>query len=127
MSDKNMADVADKALDKVSEMAAAAAKLAPQAWEIMVRQQVIEGVTYSIVCVFWTILAAVFLGWAQRVVRAGMDADTFPPNGKNVTAVFGGCIALALIIGCLISLPGFVLQASNPEYYAIQELLRAAR
>lgn len=116
-----------KTEDALEKLVNAVEKVAPKTWEIMVRQQVVEGVTYSIVCLFWAIPSALFLVWAARVIRAGIAADSFPPEGKNVVAIFGGIVALAAFVVAALNLPGFIMQASSPEYYAIQALLQVAK
>jgi len=122
-TEKTAADVADKALDQVSgaigAMAEAFKKIAPHAWEVMVRQQVVEGVTGALTCV---VVMAVFGKLTLFFVRKLKEN----PN-DDVPLGMGAVLAFCLAMAALVTLPGFALQVINPEYYAIKDLISVSR
>lgn len=129
MTDKTIADVLDKSIDKLSggaaELAKAAKQVAPHAWEVAVRQQVIEG---GIQFAFHAALGAVFVyclvltrrRWGGLVDGAG-QAD-FPPAPYILAAIllWGAGLSLSCAFDAL---PRVI----NPQYYAAKAILEAVK
>ncbi len=128
MADKNMADVADKALDKatgaIGEMAEAVKKIAPQAWEIMVRQQIVEGVVYGVACTIAVVVSGIVAYRLWGRVNNGKEVYEDP---MGPLPLIGLLCALATCIGFACQVPGYVMQAASPEYHAIKMLIEVAK
>lgn len=105
-------------------MADAIKKVAPHAWEICVKQQVTEGITYGVSCAVVTVLLLLvsrraFL-WMKEQTKDGGDimdhaAGPLPGLLMVVSLMAAFCFAS--------NIPDYVLQVLNPEYYAIKTLL----
>lgn len=138
---KTVADVMDKAVDKISgvvgTMAKAIENIAPDVWRIMLKQQyakAIGGVIPSLgfVIVVWT-LSRSFKKWRQRLIdgaNTSKDADQYMRNINDEYVWACGFYYGSLIITAFSSLNlVYALRDSiqmliNPEFYAIQDLLR---
>lgn len=128
---KTLADVADHAIDKLSggaaEIARAVKQVAPHAWEVAVRRQVICGFTdlalqlMAVACVLWL----VSLSRKTLAARGGRLWDT---ENDCPTAAIWPCLAsaiAALIVGIWVAdtLPRPINRILAPEYYAAVDLL----
>lgn len=125
MTDKTFAEVADHAIDKLSGGAAKALKqVAPHAWEVAVRQQVIEGA--------WTLglSMALALGMATTII---WSLIAIKRNWSKIQEAGAEPVLMLLV---LLLLPLFAaldsardgaLQMSNPEYYAAKSILEAVK
>lgn len=123
--DKTMADVADKAVDKITAgveaVAKAVEKVAPHVWEVLVRQAFAEGVV-SLVTAAVTILVvsiAARLAWKRR---KSLDDDLWSP-----LLIPGGMIAAFGIVFAIMELRDGLLHVLTPEYYAATQLIEAAK
>lgn len=139
---KTIADVLDKSIDKLSggaaEVAKAVKQVAPHAWEVAVRQQVVEGWA----CLVPQALAALVLlvayglllrhagAWhasalAKGIRRFGKDVG----DASDFWFPFVGLSVIAMMVLLLIC--GFgsrsVMQIANPEYYAAKAILEAVK
>ncbi len=122
MSEKQ--DASEKLLEQaagaIGEASDAVKKLAPHAWEIMVRQQVVEGVVYGIGC---SVMAIVCLVAAyrlfKRVAKEGVMEDSMGPFPMLAASI---ATLGFFVFACQI--PQGVMQAANPEYYAIKMLVK---
>jgi hypothetical protein len=148
MSDKNMADVADKAVDKlaggIEAVAKAVEKVAPHVWEILVRQARVAGVTELATLAFSFCIFAILVVLARRLanqtverrvrgemekMRRGFMDST---NDDCPTAAFPfllAALALApfLVVRVFWYMPESIQKIATPEYFAAQELIRAAK
>ncbi len=94
-------------------------------WEVLVRQQVVEGWAAIIAptCLFWVgAIFALYTLWHYR--GEDEDAERHPdscPGGWSAMAALV-CFAFAVFGIFVIGITG-VLQLINPEFYALKELL----
>ena len=121
-TEKNMAQVADKALDMVTKLTAqldeTLKKIAPDVWDIMVRQQYAKAIGEPVVA-----FALVFIAMLMKKYLGSLKVDGDANIARNVGVG-------ASIIGAIISGIVFVYYFSdsimiliNPRYYAIKDLL----
>lgn len=135
---KSMADVMDKAIDKVSDVVGAMAKaisnIAPEVWRIMVRQQYAKGIAFLIVPFLLTlVLVAGFFASKARYDHV-ISLIGNPNNPERADSDEAGFfwflkIAFTVFIGLsFVWLANRITDAAlfliNPEFYAIQDLLR---
>lgn len=151
--EKSMADVADKTVEHIASgikgLADAVQKVAPHAWSVAVRQQVVEAWTGLALCalglvVSVTIAVVVAKNYARWVHKArendhAEDRIRYPSitplemtGFEDATAAQAPCFialgaAFILFVPCLISAADHVNQLCNPEYYAAKTLLGAVR
>lgn len=136
MTDKNMADVADRAVDKLSAIADAIGRIAPGTWESAVNSERAEGIT-------WIVLIA--LGWAAfvpcliRFVAEWRKQERYGnrERGEQVEegsvvvmgtyGVLGAVIGLFAFIVTCSELPDAVSRVVGPEYWAAHSILRAVQ
>lgn len=130
MTDKTIADVLDKSIDRLSggasEIAKAAKQVAPHAWEVAVRQQVIEGTVYFVLLGLAIVASVSLLIYAAR--NGGwenMSESDAKPSGLALIA--GGFIGTISGIALLCGLSGNVGRIVNPEYAAAEALLEAVK
>lgn len=125
---KNMADVADRALTMVEGVTARLSDtlkgIAPEVWRIMLKQQYAKAIAWPVgnlafiaLCLLWGVVMSYF--W-----KSGTKPDT-PDDGrfwftKLIPLVFGTVGGMFLAY----NLSWTVLLLINPEYYAIQDLLK---
>lgn len=134
MSEKSAADVADKALDQVSgaigAMADAAKKVAPHAWEVLVRQQVLDGWVTVGAWALCLVLGVAYTRWASKdwSEKSPKDYLPFGLSGRAFfRAVTSAVVWLCLFVGLMANVTDAVKQIANPEYYAIKDLLLVAK
>jgi hypothetical protein len=133
MTDKTIADVLDKSIDKLSGGAAEVAKtiksMAPHAWEVAVRQQVVEGVTSLVVMAAAIACALLF----YRLLGAKMnerDKPIYQVAYLSDLAMALRIVFVALLVGVLVSIGCAIHGAkrlANPEYYAAMAILGAVK
>lgn len=124
MIDKNMADVAEKAVDKLSAVVDSVSRLAPDVWAAAVRSERIEGVTNTLLLVAsyvaGTIITRKFYAWA----KAARD----PTEPEVVLPAMGLAVIWAVVVGLTLSNLGTELsRAFSPEYHAAAYFLRAVQ
>lgn len=134
MSDKNMADVADKVVDKVEALVQAMAKVAPEVWETMVRAERIAGVTRVVT---WVLLLGVaYVAYRVTKWRVEQWKGLYGDEAESALlydagAFFGAAIGVSLIVACVVTLfvsgGSVAQQILVPEYAAGMRLLEAAR
>jgi hypothetical protein len=146
---KNMADVMDKAIDKVSDVVGLVAesmrKIAPEIWTIMIKQQYAKAVGDLVVPVALTMLIYALVVRRMKKIcdnekgkgkkkEGSPDEDDDPGFTQNGDLTDYGTAFLFYIASWV----GFSLSALwlanrladtskyliNPDYYAIQDLLR---
>lgn len=135
---KNIADVMDKAIDKVSDvvgaMAQAIKNIAPDVWRIMITQQYAKAVADLVVPVVTVLIfIGAFIASRARynyVVVARADPDNKEEIDSDEVGLmeflkFASVVAIALACFWLANrISSTALLLINPEYYAIQDLLR---
>ncbi len=124
--DKTFADVADKALDKLSggleAIAAGVQKVAPQVWEVFVRQVMAEGAVTLAAC----ITAILFTVWLfKKCWKLSEDVDDYA-DFRTIIRFF--LVISVGIIGlvCFINSQNAALMLINPRYYAAERLIKIA-
>jgi hypothetical protein len=126
--DKNFADVADKAVDKLSSgveaVARAVEKVAPHVWETAVRQSVAEGGTSLVLGLALLVFTwrATKWAWPAKSTRENYE---LPPR-EMVCIVVGGIALLLGGIGVCEVRDG-ALRLANPQYYAAMRIIEAAK
>jgi hypothetical protein len=142
---KTVADVMDKAVDKISDVVGAMAQainnVAPDVWRIMLKQQYAKAISEVVVpTVFGIILVVAWLclrALRVRIKKADPDVTFCKKNeeGKSTDdpTLYGGAAIIMWIIGVIFGfdalwfgnrLADSSLLLINPEFYAIQDLLR---
>lgn len=133
---KTIADVLDKSIDKLSggaaEIAKAVKQVAPHAWEVAVRQQLVEAYVGMGVFVAGCALLLVLIRVTRRIARSedsgGRVRGYFGDSEPSAAAPFtlsAGLLAIVLMIRAFWCVPDDVMQALNPEYYAAWEFINA--
>lgn len=134
MTDKTIADVLDKSIDKLSggaaEIAKAAKAAAPHAWEVAVRRQVIVGITDLLL----QLCAVALIVWMVRISRRVLAARDWKlgdlDDGPN--AAFWACTVTA-ILGIVVATwiigeePRPINRLLAPEYYTAVDLIDELR
>lgn len=132
-----MAEVADKALNMVGNavgtIAGIVQKVAPEVWEIMVRQQYAKAIAGIIVpggmiLLLWMMTLTVKRFWPHN---KDQDYFTDPDYGqltdRGVRAVWTTLVptVLTMLLGIwfFVRLQDSVLYLINPKYYAVKDLL----
>ena len=107
-------------------------------WPWIVKQQVIEGASVLIALVICAALSVLsynkFAKYAfmDTVRKNDEDWDTHRNRKSKAEAfsivwmVFGGCVAFGLVVALLSSFTG-IQQLINPEYFALMDLISAAK
>lgn len=125
MSDKNLVDVADKAVDHIADgvqkIAAAVEKLAPGAWEMAVRQQRAEGLVDLVLgCAMLAATTAIFALVWRAIAKMEDDADRV--GMRTLASVVASLAAMLWLFQ--LAKPG-LLTWQNPEFYAAKTLVEA--
>jgi hypothetical protein len=116
----------DKAFEKVTEyIDAMAAKLgvaAEHVYGILVKQQIAEGITYVIVM---PLILAVLAFVLTKLIKSLKSYEGYDPEGYIAGIAISGLALLIVFVVAIFVVPEAILKISNPEYYAIRELLDA--
>jgi len=131
---KNMADVADKAVDMASKMVAQTAeqlqKVAPDVWRIMIKQQYAKAISDVIVPVFLFLLTICYFKIAKKywkleeASKVAGDSEFSEKDMCFVLVHFLPFIAGFVTAGWMaVRISYSVLYLINPEYYAIRDML----
>lgn len=135
---KSIADVMDKAIDKVSDvvgaMAQAIKNIAPDVWRIMITQQYAKAVASLVVPLLLVAvcIGAFFASRARHMYCIVANADKANPENINsdeigffwavrVVSALGICMSCIWLANRISESALFLI---NPEFYAIQDLLR---
>lgn len=130
---KTMADVADKAVtmagQAIASIAANVQKVAPEVWRIMLLQQVVKGVKGIIIPVGILILLQVYIFFVNRYWWKAPEAPKTEPDDTHtwriiITRVVPIMFSFGFAIWCFVALADAAGYLINPEFYAIQDLLR---
>lgn len=148
MPDKTIADVLDKSIDKLSggaaEIAKAVKQVAPHAWEVAVRQQVVEG---ALGLATGLAIAALGAYAAVRIWRAapalkrekqllekrrwsfnsGKEPEDIDVDLEMFPIWLALCVALLVALLGSIRVSAYAPMVVNPEYYAAQAILEAVK
>lgn len=129
MTDKTIADVLEKSIDKLSggaaELAKAAKQVAPHAWEVAVRQQVIQGVSLAVV--WFGLLASIYalVRWGIYLKR---DNGSQTEDDLGIGAfIIAGMIAFLAALAAICGSADVIGMIFNPEYYAARAILGAVK
>ena len=123
---KTIADVADKALDLVSnavaQISATIQNVAPEIWRIMIRQQYANAVGYVM---FPLGLLAVFYVFRDQLAKRWQPTTD---DGRGVKTAFVETIPIIIMVLSGIGFAWGLTRALqifiNPEYYAVRDLIR---
>lgn len=134
-SEVDWAVIANKALDMGTDVAKTMAdkvkEVAPEAWEILIRQAYVDAIEAPLVCLF---LSLIFAGtyyvlkkyWCGPFEKRGC----YKSDEEIANLVFAKWIPALGIISCGITfaivLPILIKVIINPKYYAIQKLFELA-
>jgi hypothetical protein len=125
--DKNFADVADKAVDKLAggadAVAKAIAKVAPHAWEAAVRGALAEGISNLVVGSVVLGLTLYAIHRATKYIRTHKDDFdiVFP------LMMFGGIALVAGLMFGIHNVQDGIQKVVAPEYHAALKILEAAK
>lgn len=133
MSDK-LSDAAAKAVngltDGVTSLVAAFKQLAPHAWEVLVRQQVVEGTINLLVYVLGFIALFSFIRLSTKVAHSlGDDGEKRGYFGRSDPSAALPFVLASFVLGCILmwftffKVPTYLGQVVNPEFYAAQFLI----
>jgi hypothetical protein len=126
MSDKNIADVADRLVNDVERVIAALQKHAPEFWAMSVRGYRIEAVG--------NLLIAAVLGVAVYLCARHVSAYFAKKEATDaedimavVAGIAGGILAVVLLIATLANGSETVNKLINPEWYAAWDVIKAVK
>jgi hypothetical protein len=124
MTDKNMADVADKAVSELGRLADAFQKVAPGLWRSMVDYEF----TYAIVsigaCLLFTMASAAVVLAAYRMYQKAKDGDETACATIGVLALI--VFATSLFVTA-VNLPSNIATIRAPEAEAAHVILSSMR
>lgn len=138
MTDKTIADVADHAIDKLSggaaELARAAKSVAPHAWDVVVRQQVIEGTVRLLTLAVGAVAIVVLIKTCRAIAHSkdaqGNERGYLGEHDPSPAVPFWlGAVALSIFLAIRVFfyLPEDIARIANPEYTAAQSLIGAVK
>ncbi len=121
----NTTQTIDYTLDKLEPVFAKLESLGIHAWEVAVRQQVIEGASALLLLV--PVLAASAVVLVKTLHSASVDESEHPwgeygPNSRFWVALCGGIIFMAALVAVVASGTGWLGHILNPEWYAMEAL-----
>lgn len=137
---KSMGDVADRALTMVDnvtgKIAESLQKIAPQVWRIMIKQQIMKAVTEPLGPLGWIVGMLVLSHFGLKVWKSqdGQESEedgTMTDVGWEnfwrmmVLKALPTCVCVLATLFFFGALKYSILHAGNPEYYAIQDLLKS--
>ena len=131
---KTVADVADRALSMVENVTAqlsnTLAKIAPEVWRIMIRQQYAKAAMATIVPFGLIFAILIVVAYIRKYWQPEKREDgSYEDDGEK----WGYIWVVRIVPGILLLLDGLwlfnrmsdaIAYLINPEYYAIQDLLR---
>jgi hypothetical protein len=128
-SGKNMADVADKALDfsvkYIGQAAAIVEKAAPHVWAVMIRQQYAKALGEVTVPFLWIAMVIIATAVVRHSWRVDVEATSDEQAGRVVVTLVIPVIACLFAGGFFIyDLANSIMYIINPEYYAIRDLVQ---
>lgn len=115
----------DKLVGKVSEyIDAIAAKLgvaAEHVYDVLIRQQMVDGVTTLISYA----VALPLIGLAIKLLYK--KSDKYDLNVFGILAIIMSCVFIFFFICGFVDCSDAVKKLANPEYYAIKEIIKAVK
>ncbi|OGZ07085.1 MAG: hypothetical protein A3C93_01665 [Candidatus Lloydbacteria bacterium RIFCSPHIGHO2_02_FULL_54_17] len=129
---KTVADVADRALSMVENVTAqlsnTLSKVAPEVWRIMIRQQYAKAAMATIVPLGTLFAIFIVVAYIRKYWRPD-NGDTFSDDDEKwgyiwVTRIIPGVLLLLNGLWLFNRMSDAIAYLINPEYYAIQDLLR---
>lgn len=113
-------DVADKVTTGIEVAAEALKKIAPHAWDILVRQQRAEGFVMLTIGLVGMVVCGVL---HRKNLATTYESDRHDPMSSGAKKVIvGSLIVLANIYPVVLTATG-ALKVYNPEYYAAVEIV----
>lgn len=107
----------DEILKRLDALAAKLGTTAQHLWAVLVREARIEAYEYVAWATLWLVLGAV----AAYRFRCCFKSDDL--GGPAIFCAIVATLFFLIACGCLAGLPGMLL---NPEYWALQQVLKAA-
>lgn len=131
MTDKNMADVADKAVDKLAAVAEAIGRMAPGVWESAVRSERVEGIVNVALLLGLCVMAVFALRKFSSELAAWKVLERKPYDDFPLMPPVWGLVALtasvvAIGMNCD-NLANEVARVVSPDYYAAHSLLSVVK
>lgn len=131
-AEKTVAQVMDKAIDKVSDVVGAMAQainnIAPEVWRIMLKQQYAKAIMACVVPVGVILILLAYMGLVGKYWKPEKKTSAYEMTEWEARMACVRVIPIALT--CVAALWFFNRLADsialliNPEFYAIQDLLR---
>lgn len=109
-------DVIEKYADKLVKVMG---DIAPEAWEIMVRGQIVEGIHDLIFTAVWVAVSVGALMLGRQILKEKWEEDMERP-----AAALLGFIALFAFFIAMNFLSDGIMSLAAPEYQAIKELMQ---
>lgn len=124
---KDMAEVADKALDLVNGLVASVSetlqRVAPEVWRIMIRQQYAKAIADLIVP--WSLLMLAIVYYV--ILKKKWVGETRYTDSETARLIFAKIVPMAggVIFGIwgVVALSNSIKYLINPEYYAVRDML----
>lgn len=121
MADESKCECAVTSVEGIKKMAEVFEKTSEDAWAMMVRQQIIDGIfgfllgTGLFIAAYWCGMKV--LKWTKSEKFEWDDGD------DGIPAVVAGLICIGVIIAGLVVGLGGIKELLNPQYYAAMELI----
>ena len=115
-------EIANKAFEYIDAIAAKMGVAAEHVYGILVRQQLAEGIAYSLLT---TLAVIVFAVAYTKLFKAYRKCDGYGDEAFIYALIFGGILGLVIVITWFFVFPNGIMKIVNPEYYAIKEILNA--
>lgn len=122
MTDKTIADVLDKSIDKLSVVAEAIRKAAPDFWAASVRAHRLEGVVQVVAWAAVAIASGALLHRGARMMRSDKYDDLAP-----VLFIIGGVLGLVALIAAFAAGDTALNKCLNPEWFASWDIINAVK
>ncbi len=110
----------EKIIEYIDALAAKLGVAAEHVYGVLVRQQVVEGIVYTVVT---AILLLTSIAMCKELVKQILNSEDF--SGKEIIFGFALILTGVIVVATVTFLPDQILKIYNPEYYAIKTILDA--
>jgi hypothetical protein len=133
--EKTVADVADRALDMASNLVGSVAstlqKVAPDVWRILIKQQYAKALgelifPWGMVMFLMVYKKAAYKGWTEYIeaLKTSQSANDIWHVRLWTSQIIPTALILYFGTAGLYSLSNTAMYLTNPEYYAVRDLLQ---